>query len=243
VKAFKLAAAFVVIIGAAITIMVSVNKESSPIGDGSEMLFPGRYSYQQTLNESSQRFAPELSLIVIEDRLYERTDRPRTQSLGACDIRCGTISGDNDVVSVSLPVGYVHGNNVSPMPTAWKPVTELTFWDPVSHLKASVTSDTTSKGVSLPDFLLQYLSASDLKPGETAYTTANHVRRDSSGKTYMFSKPLAYEMLGSKYGYTLDTTVTAKPNGKFEVRLPSGVKPLDRDITSSTNIVPVKIVS
>ena len=198
-----------------------------------------RYEYQEELNVSEKRFTPGFDMIVFNGRAYIRTDYALKTMIGHCDIRCGTVEKVNGSWRVSLPVGYAHGSNVAPEPKSWEPVTSLTYWHP---LKRRVENVTAEKGVILPEVLRGNREAADLKPGETAYTTADFVREDSTGKTYMINGVLAYELLGKEYGYVIDTAVTRRWDGVLEVKLPEERRPLSSNTpTGESNIVPVVV--
>lgn len=204
-----------------------------------EDTYTTKLNYQKSLNDSPDRFNPELDMIVKDGRAYMRTDNDLVT--GHCETRCGTVTKVRGTYAVSLPVGYVHGSNVVPDPTSWEPVGSLTFWDQIDLQVETVTTD--NGAVALPQTTRGYRHAADLAPGETAYTTADFVREDSTGKTYMVDGLLAYEMLGDDFGYTLDTTVMREWDGSLVVYLPIGKGPLQSDGTDDgTNTVPVTIV-
>lgn len=202
-----------------------------------------RLEYQTSLNKSEQRFEPGFYIIVLNGRVYMRTDL-KNEVTGYCRIRCGTITKGETSYYISLPVGYAHSNNVVPDPTSWEPVRYLTYWNPLTQA-VETTMEPGDDGVTLPDVLKDNHTSADIQPGETMYTNANFIRQTSTGETWMIDGVLAYELLGREYGYAIDTSVTRRIiGGLLVVKLPKNTTPLFTESPpSEIHSVPVLVVS
>lgn len=202
-----------------------------------------RLEYQLSLARSEQRVEPDFYVIVLDGRVYMRTDLGKQVITGYCRIRCGTIVNDGGSYRVSLPVGYAHGSNVVPDPVSWEPVKSLTYWNPLTRLVETIV-ETNGDGVVLPEVLKDNLTSADIHRGETLYTNADFIRRTSTGETRMMDNVLAYELLGREYGYALNTAVTRRIlDGRLVVKMPANVVPIVDDTIDDTHFVPVTVVS
>lgn len=179
-----------------------------------------RTSYQRQLNLSIDRFQPEFDIVLLDGQLWIRTDAKPTDG---CKIRCGVLTYDkHHFTEVTLPVGYVHESNVSPMPRGMVPVTRLTYWDMDTHRPVTITRGD-QDAVTFPYKLRHEQTLSYLKRGEVAYVWAYFVRRAANGQ-YLLSPEATVrrEPLGEQFGYAEDALIVRRSNSKgIEVMLPS----------------------
>lgn len=180
-----------------------------------------RRAYQTELNRSTRRLDPHMEIVVVNGLVWLRTEN----IIGYCEYRCGTLVTTGRGHKVSLPVGYVHGTNVSPMPVDLQPVDSLTFWNPITHKSETIQMAAGQESVVMPDFLQKLRERSALKIGETGFVPSDFVRRGLDGTVYLLDGFVAYEPLGSAYLTDLEAQITRTGEDTYEIRLPQGDGP------------------
>ena len=181
-----------------------------------------RQHYQQHLDKVVNRFDPHFYVRVIDGQLWA----DKLPLLGHCEYRCGSYEQGK----ISLPVGYVHGNDsgVTPAPNkaAMEPINELTFWNPVKQQVETIQREPGHASIALPDFLKSYRKAADLKVGETGYTPPDFMRIGPNGDYWLVDGLIAYENLGQQYRQSFEAAVTRVSDTAYEVTMPPGKKPI-----------------
>lgn len=187
-----------------------------------------RWKYQKSLDTSPDRFEPEFDVVRVGTEAWLRMDA----DAGYCNYRCGTLRRTPNGIEVALPVGYIHGEDVSPFPQARTSITRLTYWDEESHQVRTIVRGPEQVSVELPDSIRERRSLNELQRGKTAYVNVEEVRSAPDGRMLLNPEvAIRYEPLGEQFMRTEDALIVKRPDGKgIVVVLPRGYRPKEGNI-------------
>lgn len=195
-----------------------------------------RWEYQNQLNQSAYRISPQFEVVEYDNALWVRRDIKR----GNCTIRCGVAMQRGDTYVVSLPVGFIHDSNVSPMPKDLVPISTLTYWSAEKHREVTASYDGRNRSVNLPFELEDHSGRFYIPKGETQYVAASLVYRNKGGKYFLDPQAtIRSEPLGPEFGYAPDALIVRRMDNKgFEVKLP---KNHNRRSQETDYMIPVRV--
>lgn len=184
--------------------------------------------YQKRLNASTDRFEPEFDMVLLGSEAWVRPD----VATGYCEYRCGTLRRTANGIEVTLPVGYIHGRDVSPFPRTRVAISRLTYWDEETHRPRTVIRTPDQPSVIMPDTIQEEQGINTLRRGEVAYIGAWEVRCTPDGRAFIdHDTAVRREPLGKQFMRSEDALIIRRSDGKgLTVVLPKGFRPKADDV-------------
>lgn len=193
-----------------------------------------RLEYQREQDTSPDRFEPGFDVVLLGSEAWLRFD----VATGYCEYRCGTLRRTASGIEVTLPVGYIHGRDVSPFPESRTAISRLTYWDEETHRPRTVTRTPDQLSVLMPDNIQEPQGTETLRRGEVAYIGAWEVRYTPDGRAFIHQDAtVRREPLGKQFMRSEDALIIRSSDDKgLTVVLPKGYMPQTGNVSHWTPV-------